>query len=97
MKKPETAFKEWFVARLETIPKIWVEKIQQVAIRGTPDLIVCLRGIFIAIELKIGDEEPDDLQAYKLNAIKRAGGVTYVVRPTNAEEVLRNLRKGVLL
>jgi hypothetical protein len=58
---------------------------------------MCFRGIFVAIELKIDGEEPDDLQDYKLKAIRRANGVTFIVRPDNAENVLQNLRKGILL
>ena len=78
-KKPETKFKEHVIDRLKVIPGLWAEKIQQVTIRGTPDLLLCFRGWFVAWELKVGDNVPDPLQEYKLLCIQEAGGVARAV------------------
>jgi hypothetical protein len=82
-KKPETRLKEKVLGALHTLPNTWCVKVQQVAIRGTPDLLCCIAGRFVAIELKSDEQEPDALQAYTLNLIAEAGGIGMVVNPVN--------------
>jgi penicillin-binding protein-related factor A (putative recombinase) len=87
LKKPETIFKERVLPKLRKLPNSWFEKIQQVSLSGTPDIIGCLNGRFIAIELKkdaISRIEP--LQVHKLNKIEKSGGIALVVYPENWEE-----------
>jgi hypothetical protein len=90
-KKPETRFKEKVFDRLDLIPGIYYRKIQQVAIRGTLDLILCYRGKFFAWELKVGDNTLDKLQAYEANWIKEAGGVARAVTPETLDEAIEEL------
>ena len=95
-KKPETVFKERVQKDLFTMfgDSCWVEKIQQVAIRGTPDLLICICGDFIAFELKKDeDSEPDRLQTHKLMAITKAGGKAYTVHPGNWKLIKEKLLK----
>ncbi len=88
-KKAETAFKEVFLNDLRSVPNIWAEKIQQVAKRGTPDILLCAGGHFVGIELKKSQrEKPDVLQQHKLKKIVEAGGVAYVAYPENKDVVL---------
>ena len=82
-KQPETLFKERVVRRLKEIPGLWVEKIQQVGIRGTPDLLICYRGYFIAWELKTDRGRVEPLQQFKLDEIEKSGGIARIVRPKN--------------
>jgi hypothetical protein len=42
--------------------------------RGRPDLEGCLKGQFIAFEVKQPGQEPEPLQALALELIRRAGG-----------------------
>jgi hypothetical protein len=92
MKKPETKFKERVLKDLQNTPYTWVEKIQQVAKRGTPDLLICMGGKFIAIELKKDEHEaPDPLQQLKLQRIEDAGGDSFVVHPGNWDIVYTHL------
>lgn len=49
---------------------------------GTPDLLICYRGLFIGMELKRPGEEPSEIQKHRLTQIVRAGGIACVV--TNA-------------
>lgn len=83
---------------LKRVPRVWAEKIQQVGKRGTPDILACVRGRFVAIELKKSeDESPDRLQNYKLNGIKKADGTALVASPENKDDILaliRELAKG---
>lgn len=48
--------------------------------RGVPDLLICAKGQFIAVELKVGDNKPTPLQADYLERISCAGGMTHVIR-----------------
>lgn len=83
-KKKETKLKEQVLSALHSLPDTWCTKIQQVAIRGTPDILACIAGKFVAIELKSSpDEEPDALQEYTLKQIAEAGGIGIVVNPVN--------------
>lgn len=47
---------------------------------GIPDIIVCYRGQFIAVECKAGFNKTTPLQDKELAAISTAGGITLVIR-----------------
>lgn len=53
---------------------------------GTPDLLCCLNGHFIAIELKSDKGKPTKLQLIKLQQIKDAGGVAVLLYPKDFDE-----------
>lgn len=93
MKKSETKLKESVLSALHTLPNTWVTKIQQVAIRGTPDIIGCINGYFVAIELKTAKGELDPLQEYVLKQISEAGGIGFVVTPNNWRSTFDALRR----
>lgn len=91
-KKQETVFKEVVLKDLKALPSCWAEKIQQVGKRGTPDIIACLNGYFIAIELKkSAKDKADKLQTHKLALIKGAFGLTFIACPENWNEIYDNL------
>ena len=54
---------------------------------GIPDIIGCYNGRFIAIECKAGKGQLTALQARELGSIKAAGGLTFVAREDNLEEM----------
>jgi hypothetical protein len=58
---------------------------------GTPDFIVCLKGEFIGIECKAGDNAPTTLQLWNLSQIRRAGGRAMVVNENNVAELRKEL------
>jgi hypothetical protein len=61
---------------------------------GIPDLVGCVRGVFIGLEVKLPDasSQPTRLQTATLDAIRRAGGVAAVVRsPQEACEVVAEM------
>lgn len=94
VKKAETKFKDRIRPRLKAIPNSWWEKIQQVVIRGTPDIIGCVNGTFVAIELKKDPKAHiDELQVHKLKLIEKAGGRSYITYPENWEKVYNELLK----
>lgn len=93
-KQPETLLKERVLADLKLLPKTYAVKIQQVAIRGTPDILACINGYFVAIELKRDEKQkPDPMQKHQLGKIQGAAGYTYVVHPLNWPGVLASLTR----
>lgn len=88
-KKPETVFKERVQKDLDSLGSdCWHVKIQQVSIVGTPDMLICAKGIFIALELKKDDkEEPKPIQIYTLNQIQKAKGHALVAHPNSWRNV----------
>lgn len=53
--------------------------------KGTPDLLVCFLGFFIAIEVKAPGETPNELQLLRLERVRQAGG--YAIWTDNIEDV----------
>ena len=92
-KKPETLLKEKVLADLRTIDCCWYAKIQQTTIRGTPDILACINGYFIAIELKTELGKLDKLQSYTLAKISKSGGLAYTVTPSNWQDTFDDLAK----
>ena len=47
--------------------------------KGIPDIIVCYRGKYVALEVKRPGKEPTDLQLWNIKAIRKSGGVAEIV------------------
>ena len=65
---------------------------------GVPDILVCLNGQFIGIEVKADKGVPSDLQLYQIGKIRNAGGLAFVVYPSGWEqlcEILDNCSNGL--
>jgi hypothetical protein len=60
---------------------------------GTPDILACLNGRFIAIEAKAGKNKPTDLQTLNLKRIDDAGGLALVINENNFP-LLRDILDG---
>ena len=67
---------------LATLPETfaWKEHGGQYGTAGIPDIIVCHRGRFIALESKAGKNQPTKRQAVTIEQIRKAGGTAAVVR-----------------
>ena len=93
-RKPETVFWERIRPKFRAIPYSYWEKIQQVSKCGTPDVFGCVRGLFIAIELKKDKKaKPDPLQRWHLNCIDNACGVSLILHPDNWEYWYRKIMR----
>lgn len=91
--KPETVFRTGKVLPfLKTLKNTISFPIQQMSFVGDPDFLLCCRGLFVALELKSGDEEPRPLQRHKLAEVERTGGKSLVARPKNWESIKLLLR-----
>lgn len=93
-KNLETLFKERIQTKLSTLKNIWFYKSQEVAVRGIPDIIMCLNGFFIALELKRDAKATiDALQIYNIHRINKKGkGTAFVVHPENWPRIFEKLK-----
>ena len=92
-KKPETRFREGTYRDLNSLPNTSWESIQQVCIKGTPDILMCINGYFVALEYKKDIKtEPEPIQVYKHKKITEAHGKTFIVHPRNWQEVFKELQ-----
>ena len=53
---------------------------------GIPDLICCVNGKFLAIEVKAEHGRVSELQNYQIEQIKKSGGRALIVYPKDFEE-----------
>jgi hypothetical protein len=91
-RKPETIFKEQVLKDLKEFPNGYFEKIQQVGKRGTPDIMGCLNGYAVVIELKKdAKSKPDKLQQHKLKKYEKACALTFVACPATWPEIYKRL------
>ena len=94
-KKRETIFIEKVDKQLKAVfgKSLWLENIQQVTKSGTPDRLICINGFFVGLEVKTDKGEPSKIQLLKLAKIKRAGGLAYIVTPSNWLLVIEELKE----
>jgi Holliday junction resolvase len=57
---------------------------------GIPDLLCCINGYFLAIEVKAENGHPSEIQQYVIGKIRDAGGVAVIVYPSAFDE-LKNI------
>jgi hypothetical protein len=96
-RKPETVFKEKVIAYLKKLPRTWYVVVDQRALRGTPDLICCINGHLVGIELKASISETHNsarfkLQQYNLDKIRKAKGFGFVIYPENWDKARLRLK-----
>ena len=58
---------------------------------GTPDILACINGHFVAVEVKAENGKPSELQLYHIEQIKKAGGYAVILYPKDFE----NFKKDV--
>jgi Holliday junction resolvase len=63
---------------------------------GTPDILSCVKGYFLAIEVKAQTGKPSELQLAKINDIRKAGGFAYVAYPSGWSK-LKDIIDGLLI
>lgn len=49
---------------------------------GTPDILACINGYFLAIEVKAQGGKASELQLVKIAEIRRAGGLGFIAYPS---------------
>ena len=94
-KKPETIFKERFQRELDKIPSSWWLKTQLISTVGIPDILGCVGGTFVALELKRDMKEANkkhSLQRHIIGRINLAGGFAAFAYPENSKEIIAEIR-----
>lgn len=85
----EKQFENKIKSYLKNLPKCWFFKVwgggfQQA---GIPDLIACVNGTFVAIEVKAENGKPSDLQLRNTRLINEATGLAVIVKPSQFDEL----------
>lgn len=52
---------------------------------GVPDILACVNGYFVAVEVKAQNGKPSELQLYTIDKIRQAGGFAMVLYPSAFE------------
>lgn len=92
--KPETRFRRNKVLPfLKTLPKTAYFPVDQSTINGDPDYFLCVRGNFVALEVKDDGQVPRPLQQIKLDWVWASEGISLVATPSNWDEIKDKLSK----
>ena len=59
---------------------------------GTPDILACVNGHFVAIEVKAENGKPSELQLYHLEQIQKAGGLAFLLYPKDFEQFKQKIQ-----
>jgi hypothetical protein len=74
----ESKLQAYVLKRLSKCTGLVVTKVLRANRNGVSDLLVCMRGMFVAIELKVKNKEPTKLQAAFIDEVNAVGGVAGV-------------------
>lgn len=50
---------------------------------GVPDILACVNGHFVAIEVKAENGKPTELQKWNVEQIKNSGGIALILYPAD--------------
>lgn len=54
---------------------------------GIPDILACIDGYFLGLEIKAQNGKPSDLQKYHCNKIRKAGGFAFIIYPSGFDDL----------
>jgi hypothetical protein len=73
--------------RLKKLKNTWVYKASDRSKKGIPDIVMCVDGTFVAMELKRSEKEKaTPLQKHTLQEIAEAKGYGWEVNPENWDD-----------
>jgi len=90
MPTPEGAVKNWIKKEiLSKYPNsyIYVTHVGQYGKRGVPDLVMCIKGLFVTVEVKTLNGKVTELQALECRRIEKAGGIAIVIYGRNQDQL----------
>ena len=67
---------------------------------GIPDILACVNGEFLAIEVKSDTGHPSELQLHHVDNIRNAGGLAFIVYPSGFDQLLNiveRLERGLVV
>ena len=81
-KQFENKIKEFLKSYNIWFTKIWGGGYQKA---GIPDILACVNGRFVAIEIKGSSGKPTELQKYNIKKINESNGVGIILYPKDFE------------
>lgn len=64
--------------------------------QGIPDILACVNGYFVGVEVKAQQGKPSELQVYNVNKIRDSGGFAMILYPSafpKFKEFVKNLKQ----
>lgn len=56
---------------------------------GVPDILACVNGYFVGIEVKAENGRPSELQLHNIRKIKSAGGFAFILYPSAYDDFIK--------
>lgn len=95
--RSESSIQKAILKILNARDDVWAVKTITTNRNGTPDIIACVGGHFVAIEVKAERGVVAPLQTHQINLINQAGGTAGVARTTQeVKDMLDTLQKMAL-
>ena len=84
----ESQFQEKVIKHLKSLPNTWYVKIWGGGFMkaGIPDIICCINGRFVALELKRENGVASELQKRNIRLINEAKGIGLILYPKDFDE-----------
>lgn len=86
----ENKVKKWLKANNIWYFKVWGSMFQKA---GVPDILACVGGQFVALEIKDEKGKPSKLQEYVVEQINNSGGYARFVYPSNYDSLISDLKQ----
>lgn len=87
----ENKLKKYLKSKGAWLVKYWGGGVYTQA--GIPDLLICYKGKFIAIEVKAETGHASELQLRTIDDIKKAGGIAFVLFPKDFDKFVEWFEK----
>lgn len=91
----EKQFQQKVIKYLNSLDNTWFFKVWGGGFQrsGIPDLICCIKGNFLAIELKGDSGKPTALQEMNIRKINEAGGIGVILYPKDFKNFKKLVKK----
>lgn len=91
----EKVFENKIKKFLKTLPNTWFFKFWAgpFSQAGIPDIIACVNGKFVALEVKAEGGQPSELQKRTVRLINQCGGYASIVYPKDFEKLQEDIKK----
>ncbi|ACA44842.1 VRR-NUC domain-containing protein [Clostridium botulinum] len=80
---------------LSELPKTWFFKYWAgpMSKAGIPDIIACVNGKLVGIEVKAPNGKPSELQKRNIRLIQESGGVGYILYPKDLSKFKKDMKE----
>lgn len=79
----ETKIKKYLESKKCWNVKFFANRMTKV---GIPDILACVNGYFVAIEVKASNGKPSELQLWNRDKIRESGGISIILYPDQFED-----------